>query len=86
MRHYPQGPQGDPFAPVPSYVPVEPPSMPIQKPPKKKRKVIREMECGFCQGDDSKNKAGLPERLLTCSECGRSGMSLLPLFTFDQFA
>ncbi|CAL1716779.1 unnamed protein product [Somion occarium] len=73
IRQYSQGPQGDPFAPLPPYVPVEQPSMPVQKPPKKKRKVVREMECGFCQGDDNKNNNGFPEPLLTCSECGRSG-------------
>ena len=78
---YPQGPEGDPFAPPPHFFPVPPPgSAPdgrtemSQKPVKRsKRKPRREEECGFCAGDDSKNKSGVPERMVTCSDCGRSG-------------
>ena len=72
-RQYSQGPQGDPFAPqpLPPYLPVEEPSMPTPKPPRKKRKVDREKECRFCKAEGKKNI--IPERLLTCAECGRSG-------------
>ncbi|TCD59865.1 hypothetical protein EIP91_011280 [Steccherinum ochraceum] len=72
-RQYSQGPQGDPFAPqpLPPFIPVEQPSMPTPRPPRKKRKLAREKECGFClaRGDNDV----VPERLLTCVECGRSG-------------
>ncbi|KAL4252534.1 MYST (SAS/MOZ) family protein [Abortiporus biennis] len=74
-RQYSQGPQGDPFARPPSPPPYIPTPMGIahHKPPKKRRKFIRDTECGHCQGDDNRNRAGLPERLVSCSECGRSG-------------
>ncbi|KAI0925909.1 hypothetical protein AcV5_008515 [Taiwanofungus camphoratus] len=74
-RQYSQGPQGDPFAPqpLPAYLPVEEPAPPPSKPVRKKRAPRREEECGFCQGDDSKNKQGVPEPMVTCAECGRSG-------------
>jgi hypothetical protein len=35
----------------------------------------REEECGFCQGNDSKNQDGDPEPMVSCEECGRSGGS-----------
>ncbi|KAG1747116.1 uncharacterized protein EDB91DRAFT_1334870 [Suillus paluster] len=73
---YDQGPRGDPFAPQPPapylHIPEEIVPLP-PKPPKRKRKPRRELECGFCQGDDKKNKQGEPEVMLTCEECGRSG-------------
>ncbi|KAF5382131.1 hypothetical protein D9615_004309 [Tricholomella constricta] len=76
VQQYSDGPQGDPFAPqpLPMYFPVEvePPISP-PKPVKRKRKPARERECGFCQGNDRKNKAGQPELMATCDECGRSG-------------
>ena len=72
-RQYSQGPQGDPFAPQPSYFTVETPRQAPVKPVKKKRKPRRETVCGFCGGDDSRNKPGQPERLISCAECGRSG-------------
>ncbi|KAI0077895.1 hypothetical protein K474DRAFT_1661128 [Panus rudis PR-1116 ss-1] len=70
-----RGPQGDPFAPQPppTFIPPSAPTPPVMKPPRKKRKIIIERECGFCQGDDTRNAQGEPEPLLTCSECGRSG-------------
>ncbi|KAG6332467.1 hypothetical protein ID866_6623 [Astraeus odoratus] len=72
---YDQGPRGDPFAPQPAatYLPVPQVAHPRPKPQKKKRKPRREEECGFCQGNDSKNKQGEPELMVSCEECGRSG-------------
>ncbi|THH27419.1 hypothetical protein EUX98_g6769 [Antrodiella citrinella] len=49
----------------------EEPTMATPKPPRKKRKVAREKECGFCRAKGNTN--AIPERLLTCAECGRSG-------------
>ncbi|TFK93998.1 hypothetical protein K466DRAFT_36586 [Polyporus arcularius HHB13444] len=72
---YPEGPQGDPFAPPPpAYVPVEEP-VPLPAKPLKKRKrpPAREEECGFCSGNDSKNRDGQPELMVSCVDCGRSG-------------
>ncbi|KAG2058506.1 hypothetical protein BDR06DRAFT_1018300 [Suillus hirtellus] len=72
---YDQGPRGDPFAPQPApylHIQEEVVSPPI-KPPKRKRKPRREPECGFCQGDDKRNKEAEPEVMVTCVECGRSG-------------
>ncbi|KAF8624525.1 hypothetical protein AX15_005836 [Amanita polypyramis BW_CC] len=75
-RQYSQGPQGDPFAPPPvsAYLPILPEH--VASPPKqlkRKRKPRREEECGFCQGNDNKNEDGIPEQMVTCDECGRSG-------------
>ncbi|KAH8100899.1 hypothetical protein BXZ70DRAFT_1021503 [Cristinia sonorae] len=72
-RQYSQGPHGDPFAPqpIPSYLPVEEPAMPAPRPPKKKRKVVRSKECDFCRAKGLKDV--VHERLLSCTECGRSG-------------
>ena len=76
---YGQGPQGDPFAPqLPAFYQEEEVIQIVrQKPVKKKRKIKREEECGFCQGNDKSNKDGESEVMITCSECGRSGMNLL---------
>lgn len=83
-RHYSQepcqydnGPRGDPFAPQLSapYIPVPEPIPQAVKPQKRRRKPRREEECGFCQGNDSKNKHGHPEPMVSCEECGRSGAS-----------
>ncbi|OCH95441.1 hypothetical protein OBBRIDRAFT_831000 [Obba rivulosa] len=73
-RQYSQGPQGDPFAPhvLSPYVPAEEPPLLSAKPAKKKRQPRREEECGFCQGNDSKNKYDQPEAMVSCAECGRS--------------
>lgn len=74
IREYSQGPQGDPFAqPLPPeyFSPVA--DVPNTKPPKKKRKVRREPNCGFCGGNDKKNNIGEPEEMVSCNECGRSG-------------
>lgn len=79
MQQYSEGPQGDPFAPQATlaYFPIEAePPPPPAKPIKRKRKARREEECGFCQGDDAKNKEGQPETMVTCTECGRSGEGL----------
>jgi hypothetical protein len=78
-------PEGDPFAPqntIP-YLPIitgpPVPQHPL-KPLKKKRRLHRRDEkCSFCQGNDAKNKHGKAELMVTCSECGRSGMCI-PLF------
>jgi hypothetical protein len=72
------GPRGDPFAPqLPvAYLPIpEEEVAPALKPQKRKRKPRREEECGFCQGNDSKNKQGEAEVMVSCEECGRSGAS-----------
>ena len=37
--------------------------------------------CDFCLGDDDLNqKLGKPEKMVSCADCGRSGM-LMSLFT-----
>ena len=80
IRQYSQGPQGDPFAPqIPSpYFPIQEQPLPPPQPPKpkRKRKFLREEECSFCQGNETRNKAGKPESMVTCVECGRSGIYL----------
>ncbi|KAJ3525042.1 hypothetical protein NM688_g8463 [Phlebia brevispora] len=80
---YSQGPQGDPFAPQPSYFSVEAPPENPPKPVKKKRKPRRESICGFCKGDDARNSVGQTEKMISCVECGRSGhptcMNLAPI-------
>ena len=75
---YPQGPQGDPFPqPPPVYLPVEEPvPLPAKPVKKRKRPVAREEECGFCSGNDLENKHGQPELMVSCVDCGRSGMFL----------
>jgi len=74
IREYSQGPQGDPFAqPPPDYFPPVTQAVPTPKPPKKKRRVRREPNCGFCGGNDKKNNVGEPEEMVSCDECGRSG-------------
>lgn len=37
--------------------------------------VVRDEFCSFCSGTDARNKAGYPEKMLTCEKCGRSGTS-----------
>jgi hypothetical protein len=78
IREYSQGPQGDPFAqpPPPEYFPPVSEAVLTPKPQKKKRKVRREPNCGFCGGNDKKNKIGEPEEMVSCDECGRSGWFL----------
>lgn len=82
VQQYSDAPQGDPFA-EPPVIPFFPPfpaaSVPPPKPAKKKRRPRREPECGFCEGNDKRNKQGKPELMHTCSECGRSGMFRLTL-------
>ncbi|WVN86105.1 uncharacterized protein L203_101264 [Cryptococcus depauperatus CBS 7841] len=36
-------------------------------------KSVREDFCSFCGGSDTLNKQGFPERMISCSNCGRSG-------------
>ncbi|KAI0032519.1 hypothetical protein K488DRAFT_70552 [Vararia minispora EC-137] len=70
------GPQGDPFAPQPAdFIPIQQDPLPAPQPKsqKRRRKIPREGECGFCRGNDSSNKRGEPERMVSCSTCGRSG-------------
>jgi hypothetical protein len=73
------GPQGDPFAPQPTdYFPIPdepPPPTPQPKHGRRKRRPQREPRCGFCRGDDSANKHGQPEAMVSCASCGRSGPS-----------
>ncbi|KAI9000531.1 hypothetical protein BD414DRAFT_532395 [Trametes punicea] len=78
IQQYPQGPQGDPFAePPPVYIPMEEPVEPVPLPAKplkkRKRPPTREEECGFCSGNDARNKNGEPELMVSCVDCGRSG-------------
>lgn len=77
-QQYPQGPQGDPFAQAPpEYIameePVEPVPLPSKPLKKRKRPPAREEECGFCNGNDARNKDGKPELMVSCVDCGRSG-------------
>ena len=37
------------------------------------RAMLKEI-CGFCKGGPEKNKYGEEEDLLTCNDCGNSGM------------
>jgi hypothetical protein len=75
-RQYSEGPQGDPFAPQPppTFFPIvtEQPFLP-QKPARRTKRPRKEETCGFCNGDDTKNKMGQPEVMITCDECARSG-------------
>lgn len=79
VQQYSQGPQGDPFAPqvVEQYMPIEPtPGLPPPLPLKsrRRRKIRREEECGFCNGNDQLNTTtNQSEQMATCIECGRSG-------------
>jgi hypothetical protein len=79
IHQYSQGPQGDPFAPqvVEQYMPIDPtPGLPPPLPAKSKRrrKIRREEECGFCNGNDQLNTmSNQSEQMATCIECGRSG-------------
>ncbi|KAI5119834.1 hypothetical protein M0805_008400 [Coniferiporia weirii] len=80
FQRYAQGPQGDPFAPQlpPHFFPstnlnAEEQVHAIQKPVKRKRRPRREEDCGFCGGNDSKNRRNGQERMVACDDCGRSG-------------
>ncbi|KAH6913061.1 hypothetical protein BKA70DRAFT_712081 [Coprinopsis sp. MPI-PUGE-AT-0042] len=78
VQQYSQGPQGDPFAPqVEQYIPIEPPPglpPPLSVRHKRRRKIRREEECGFCNGNDQVNtQTNQSEQMATCIECGRSG-------------
>jgi hypothetical protein len=88
VRQYSEGPQGDPFAPQPppTYFPVEA-EQPIvpQKPARRKKRPRKEEVCGFCDGDDTKNKEGQPELMITCDECGRSG-NARSIYQFEHCA
>ncbi|KAJ3784655.1 hypothetical protein GGU10DRAFT_271005 [Lentinula aff. detonsa] len=77
VREYSEGPQGDPFAPQPQPVFFQPPFdqpqlLPSQKSMKRKRKQKRDTLCDACSGDDSGNKDGEPEIMLSCVDCGRN--------------
>ncbi|KAJ3995087.1 hypothetical protein F5050DRAFT_1769833 [Lentinula boryana] len=85
VREYSEGPQGDPFAPQPQPVFFQPPFdqpqlLPSQKSMKRKRKQKRDALCDACSGDDTGNKDGEPEIMLSCVDCGRNcHPSCLPL-------
>jgi hypothetical protein len=90
IRDYSQGPQGDPFAQPspPDYFPPVSETILTPKPQKKKKRVRREPNCGFCGGNDKKNKIGTPEEMVSCDECGRSGwfsQLLYALILADMF-
>lgn len=38
--------------------------------------------CDFCLGDEVSNKSGQPEILISCSDCGRSGIYFTVLFYY----
>ena len=61
----PSGPSG----------PREEPTSPAQP----GKKVPKPSEyCDFCLGDSNMNKkSGKPEELVSCAECGRSGMKII---------
>ncbi|KAG8993528.1 hypothetical protein FRB90_000675 [Tulasnella sp. 427] len=84
--YYPQ--ETVPYSPVYSepvtYVPppvpeplVKHPSMQPPPPTKRgrpqKKRPPREETCSFCQGSDHTNKDGIPEAMVSCYKCGRSG-------------
>lgn len=39
----------------------------------KKKKNSRSAYCDFCLGNVESNKGGMPEELISCADCGRSG-------------
>lgn len=47
--------------------------VPKHKKVRRVKRPRRERDCGFCQGSDEHNKDGVPETMLSCSNCGRSG-------------
>ncbi|KAH8105711.1 hypothetical protein DFH11DRAFT_1550220 [Phellopilus nigrolimitatus] len=64
FNQYAQGPQGDPFAPQPPpqffpdpnlHTPTDELAQTVSKPVKRKRRLQREEECGFCGGSDSRS-------------------------------
>lgn len=80
-------PEGDPFAPqaTDTYLLPQMPSPPRNlKRKRKQRPAARpDEECSFCQGDKRHNRAGYPERLISCVNCGRSGiLTFLYISTF----
>ncbi|KAF8312486.1 hypothetical protein DL93DRAFT_2082064 [Clavulina sp. PMI_390] len=50
-----------------------PPAKHPHKKPRRVKRPRREKNCGFCQGSDESNKDGVPEEMLSCTKCGRSG-------------
>ncbi|KAF5392151.1 hypothetical protein D9757_001493 [Collybiopsis confluens] len=69
-QDYPQGPQGDPFAPLPAVF-FPPPSLDhpfpaTQKAMKRKRK---QKKCEICGGNETKNNEGQPEGMFSCIDC-----------------
>lgn len=75
-RDFPQGPPPEPQMLLPPLEEDEhqpPPPRHQQKKPRRVKRPRREKNCGFCQGSDERNKEGVPEAMLSCSNCGRSG-------------
>lgn len=80
VQEYLQGPRGDPFAqPPPLYFPNEEP-LPLPPKPlkKKKRPPARRERCDVCKGNEMRNQYGKSEQMVSCMDCGASGM-FLPL-------
>lgn len=75
--NFEQGPQGDPFAPQQGESFIQPCIPSVPRSLKRKRKTRpaarRDDDCSFCQGDDSNNKNGQSEEMVSCVACGRSG-------------
>lgn len=83
--HHEEPPISHPSTPSTASVPVEspkvPPSPPHQRGPGRPKKVpgsgtSPNNYCDFCLGDVYENKTtGFPEELLSCADCGRSGIT-----------
>lgn len=80
-RDFPQGPPPEPelLLQQDQLEQLPPPSPKPHKKHKRVKRLKRENECGFCQGSDERNKEGVPETMLSCSNCGRSGTRLIYL-------
>ncbi|KAG8898734.1 hypothetical protein FRC00_002365 [Tulasnella sp. 408] len=62
--------------PVPEPIPEQPPiqpAVPAKRGRPTKKRPQRENTCSFCQGSDKQNKDGIPEAMVSCCKCGRSG-------------
>jgi len=85
MQGPPPGAQGGPngypghHPNIPGYQPILP-APPKSQPPLKAGVEPSEF-CDFCLGGDINKKTGLPEELVSCAECGRSGHPTCLQFT-----
>jgi len=65
---------------IPGYQPILPAPPKSQSPPTKPGVEPSEF-CDFCLGGEINKKTGLPEELVSCAECGRSGHPTCLQFT-----